>query len=448
MGIDKAIFYVLVGKGFSFISQPITLYLIATYFTPQEQGFYYTFANILSLSMFLEMGLGVVLTQFASHEFAYLAWSAEGSLTGDEEALRRLLSILRKSVKWYGVLSFVFLAVLIPIGLIFFGTNPDSTKVNFVLPWVLLVSFSTLNLAIYPVFTVIEGCGKVAQLQQMRLYQALFGALSIWLIIISRGSLYTASILAVSNFIVSAAWLQINFRGLIRQISKQREATGLPQVSWREEILPMQWRIALSWMSGYFIYQLINPLLFKYQSSAVAGQMGMSQSISNIALGISIAWISTKFPTYGTLIQKKQYAELDSLALKGTLQALIFNLLLSAAVLICIYFVKKYFPHYGNRVLTLPALAALLFCNVINLLITSMAGYLRAHKAEPYLINSLIGAAGTSVIAWFCARYYSADILTYSIAAFNLILGLPLSAYIFLKKKQEWHAGDFKPSEV
>src|SRR6266480_5031840 len=124
------------------------------------------------------------------------------------------------------------------------------------------------------------------------------GALSIWLIIISRGSLYTASILAVSNFIVSAAWLQINFRGLIRQISKRQETTGLPQVSWREEILPMQWRIALSWMSGYFIYQLINPLLFKYQSSAVAGQMGMSQSISNIALGISIAWISTKFPTY------------------------------------------------------------------------------------------------------------------------------------------------------
>ena len=92
----------LLGRGFSFVSQPITLYLIVKHFTLSQQGFYYTFANILSVSIFLELSLGVVLTQFASHEFAHLFWKPDGSIAGDSEPLSRLISLARKSLKWYG----------------------------------------------------------------------------------------------------------------------------------------------------------------------------------------------------------------------------------------------------------------------------------------------------------------------------------------------------------
>ncbi len=434
------------GRGFSLVAQPITILLISKYFTPAEQGYYYTFANILSISILLELGLGVILMQFASHEYAYLSWSDGGTLTGNPESLSRLLSIMRKGLKWYGFLSVALLIILIPVGLYFFGSNSESGKVNYALPWLFLVVFSTLNLFLYPVVNIIEGCGKVVELQKMRLYQALLGALSIWLVIVSKGNLLAASMVAVSNFAVSIAWIYMNFKGLIRQVLMTTGSSLLTQVAWRREVLPMQWRIALSSISGYMLSQLFNPLLFRYQSPAVAGQMGMSLSISSVALTFSVAWISTKFPMYGVLIQKRQFNELDAISLKSTIQALIICIAMSVALLCIIFFIKRYFVIIGDRLLSLPAIAAILFSNITTLLVISMAGYLRAHRVEPLLIMSLTSGISTAICSVIAAKYFTAEIMTYSVACINLLIALPFTSYILVKKRREWHAAPFKTS--
>jgi O-antigen/teichoic acid export membrane protein len=439
LGVDKAILFMLLGRGFSFISQPISMYLIAKYFTLSQQGFYYTFANILSVSIFLELSLGLVIMQFASHEFAYLSWRADGSLTGNSEHLSRLISLARKSLKWYGVLSLLFLAVLTPVGLYFFGSNPESAAVDYGLPWICLVVFSALNLILYPFMSIIEGCGKIEAIQQMRLYQALFGALFIWIVILSKGSLLAASVMAGSNFVISVLWIFMTFNGLLRQVLNTDAMIHIEQISWRTEILPMQWRIALSSICGFLVSQLFNPLLFHYQSPTEAGKMGMSMSIANVALVFSMAWISTKFPTYGSLIQKKQYKSLDMVAYRSTLQAFIFNVLLSTLILISVYLIKVYFPYYGNRILSVNSIGALLFSNMLLFFMISMGGYLRAHKVEPLLAMSIITGVLTAVSAWFCAKYFTAEIMTYSIGCINLLIGLPLTAYIFIHKRKEWH---------
>ncbi len=439
LGVDKAILFMLLGKSFSFISQPVTIYLIAKHFTLSQQGFYYTFANILSVSIFLELSLGVVLTQFASHEFAYLSWRVDGSLAGDSEHLSRLVSLARKSLKWYGVLSLLFLALLIPIGLYFFGSNPESTSIHYELPWICLVAFSSLNLILYPAMSIIEGCGKVAAIQQMRLYQAIFGAFFVWIVILTNGNLLAASVMAGSNCAISAVWICKNFSGFLRQIFVTNKMNHLKQISWRAEILPMQWRIAVSSICGFLVSQLFNPLLFHYQSPAEAGKMGMSMSISNVALAFSLAWIATKFPNYGSLIQKKQYKQLDNVALQSTLQAFIFSLILSVSILIAVYLIKVYFPQYGNRVLSVYAIGALLFSNLTIFLITAMAGYLRAHKVEPLLGMSIITGVTTAVSAWVCAKYFTGEIMTFSVGCINVLIALPFTAYIFVKKRKEWH---------
>jgi hypothetical protein len=44
-GIDRAIAYTIIGKGFQVLAGPITIILIAQFLSPEEQGFYYTFAS-------------------------------------------------------------------------------------------------------------------------------------------------------------------------------------------------------------------------------------------------------------------------------------------------------------------------------------------------------------------------------------------------------------------
>jgi hypothetical protein len=438
IGIDNAVFYVLTGKGISFIVQPITLYLIATYFTGIEQGYYYTFGSILSASIFLELGLGMVLTQYASHEFALLNWTDDGGLTGNTRALSRLISLIKKSIKWYGVLSVLAAIIFIPGGTAFLNSNSSSTEIYFTIPWIVLVLFSSLTLFLSPLLAILEGCGRVADIQKMKLYQISFGALFIWIVIISHGNLFAASSLAITNFIIASFWIVSRYKGLLNQLRVDRYVIGDQQISWRKELFPMQWRIAISWISGYLAYQLFIPLLFRYQNATVAGQMGMTLYISNIALGIGIVWLSTKFPLYGAMISKKDYVSLDKIAKINTIYSLLFTILFSAGCLIVIHIIKIHYSYIGDRLLSLSAIAALLFSSIINLLITSMAGYLRAHKQEPLVISSLIHAIITVVVAWLVAKYYNADILAYSIAFINLAINLPLTAYIFRIKRNVW----------
>lgn len=66
--MDRAVFYGFLTRIWGIAAAPVTALLIAGKFTPQIQGYYYTFTNLLSLQIFVELGLGTVIIQFASHE--------------------------------------------------------------------------------------------------------------------------------------------------------------------------------------------------------------------------------------------------------------------------------------------------------------------------------------------------------------------------------------------
>ena len=64
----------------------------------------------------------------------------------------------------------------------------------------------------------------------------------------------------------------------------------------------MQWRIALSWVSGYFIFSLFTPIIFHYYGPVTAGQFGMTWSVIGMVAAIAGPWLYTKAPKFGMLI--------------------------------------------------------------------------------------------------------------------------------------------------
>ena len=62
-GFDQKILIFLSSRAFSYLSYPITLTMIIKFLSPEQQGYYYTFLTLLGLSMFLELGLGIILTR-------------------------------------------------------------------------------------------------------------------------------------------------------------------------------------------------------------------------------------------------------------------------------------------------------------------------------------------------------------------------------------------------
>jgi hypothetical protein len=161
LAIDRAIVFGVSAKLWQATASLVTVAVIAVYLTPQTQGYYYTFLNLMALQVFAELGLGNVVVNFASHEWAKLSLGEDKRIMGPHEALERLVSLGRFAVRWYftaGILVFVGVGAA---GRLFFASSHDPT-VHWELPWALFCLLIAIRLWGIPFITLLEGCNRSA----------------------------------------------------------------------------------------------------------------------------------------------------------------------------------------------------------------------------------------------------------------------------------------------
>jgi hypothetical protein len=438
LGIDRAVAYTLVGRGWSVIAGPLTIVLIGRFLQPEEQGFYYTFGSVIALNIFFELGLTYVLLQFASHEKANLEWTSLGTLTGSEVAKMRLGALLKLALRWYSVAAVLVLLLVLPAGLFFFSRNSAPTAaIAWRTPWIWLATVSALNLLVAPLFAILEGCGKISQIASIRVGQSVIANLGLWLTLLCHGALFAGPVFQTLTLAVGLAWLVAGYRRFFRTLL-QTDVSQAPFHWWRE-VWPFQWRIALSWLSGYFIFQLFNPVLFATHGPVVAGQMGMSITLCNALLGVSIAWMSTKASPFGVLVARRQWKSLDTVFFKTLRQSALVLVAGSVVVYTCVAVLNYRHHPFSTRLLAPLPFAFLLVSTIMNHVVFCEAQYLRTHKAEPFLWLSIAGALLTATSTLLLAKPFSA----FGISAGYLLcttVGLIIGTKIFFDKREEWHA--------
>src|ERR1700719_2062578 len=82
MGIDRAIGYTVLARGWAALAGLVSLLLIARTLSPAEQGYYYTFGSLVALQIVFELGFSYVILQLASHERAELSISSDYEING------------------------------------------------------------------------------------------------------------------------------------------------------------------------------------------------------------------------------------------------------------------------------------------------------------------------------------------------------------------------------
>jgi O-antigen/teichoic acid export membrane protein len=205
------------------------------------------------------------------------------------------------------------------------------------------------------------------------------------------------------------------------------------------EVWPFQWRIAVSWLSGYFIYQLYTPVLFAYRGPIEAGQMGMSLSLANALQSVAISWINTKAAPFGALIARKDYPALDSLFFRALRQSAGVFVASALLVLMGAIYLNWTHAHFAQRLLTPVSLAILLLSTFLNVVIFGLALYLRAHKQEKFLIPSIAGAALVACSTYFLGKHFGAFGMVSGNLTIALLMGAPSATFIFLKYRRAWH---------
>jgi O-antigen/teichoic acid export membrane protein len=72
-------------------------------------------------------------------------------------------------------------------------------------------------------------------------------------------------------------------------------------------------------------------------------------------------------------------------------------------------------------------------------MISDMAFYLRAHKKEPMMIPSLIGAILAGASTWFLGAAYGPTGAAAGFLALVIVWGLPSCYVVFAHCRKKWH---------
>ena len=430
--LTSALIFTFATQVLRLLTGPIIILLIPIYLSPVEQGFWYTFTSIAALSIFADLGFSTIVTQFAAHEFAHLRLE-DGKILGDEYYKRRLASLWKFVLRWVVIVSIVSFPIIFIIGWIFLSAKTEA--INWLIPWAIFVFGSGISFVNSTLLCFFEGCNNIAKSQKIRILMLALSSLTVIISLVLKFKLYALAASMTISSIIGIAFLFFSFRTMVCDIYR---ADIDFSANWQKEILPLLGRYAISFASGYFIFQIYTPLAFQFYGPVAAGKVGITLSLCMSIFGLANVWIYVKNPMLNMLVSQKKWRELDILFVK--LQVASTTTFVFGTVVVCSVL---YFGHGKikllDRFMTVEGFSLLAIAWLLQLIVSTSAVYLRAHKQEPLVITSFVGACFTSVSSFFCAKYLNSAEYIFVGFLTSFVFIVPWIAVIFAKKRRVWH---------
>jgi hypothetical protein len=436
IGLDRAIAFTVLGRIVQGLGSVGMVLLIVHQLTAAEQGYYYALWSLVALQSVFELGFSFVILQVAAHERAHLEFHLDGTITGSDTAHLRLASLLQRAVRWYTCAAVIMGFALLFGGTRFFALHQQSgSPAEWVGPLRVTVLACAVTFSIGPVLSFLEGCGQVASVARMRLFQSTVSVALAWTAMFSHHGLYAPAMVLIGQGFVASILLYSRRHLLLPLLNLHVGDRG---ITWHSEVWPFQWKIAVSWLCDYFIFQLFTPVLFAFRGPVEAGRMGLSMSVVTQMSAIMLSWMTTKAAPFGSLIAKNDTPELDRLFFRSLWQSL--SLFAGGAVLIIsgVMIAPYIMPKVNQRIESWPIFLLLLLTALSSHVVQSEAIYLRAHKCEPFLVQSIVIAVSTAASVVVLAKLSGA--LGVSLAYFVVLglAGIVSATIIFSNKRSQW----------
>ncbi len=413
-----------------FISGPITLILLPLMISSKVQGYWYTFGSVSALSVFADLGFTTIVMQFSAHEFAFLKFSNDNEFLGNSDNIGKISSLFKFVIRWILITSCIIAPIVFFAGFsLFIQKEPAGF---WLIPWIIFVLSSIINIINSTISSFFQGCDQVYRIQKILFRTSIIQTFTLYILLISHLGLYALAISSIMTALINFFTILITYRKAIKQMLVCKF-----KYSWSKEILALLWKYAISWASGYFSSQIFTPIVFQFQGAVTAGKVGLTMSLWNTALSISNIWCTANVPKINMQIElKKEHQVINTLKeLYLITSATYFVGLIGIA---CIVLIGKQlniliFEKIIARFLPLKAIAFLIIIGANNLLINTMAIYLRAHKEEPYLFPSIASGLLITPMTFIFVRNFNENFVFLGMFIANLLI-LPWFILVFIRK--------------
>lgn len=437
-GLDIHVLHTLLFRGWSVLAGGLSIVLIPVFLSPTQQGLYYTFASVLALQVFFELGLNQVIIQLVSHDAAHLIIHDDGMVRGEAARIYRLNGLVKLLRRWYGCAAVLFAVLAGGAGWVFFVLKGgDLTVEMWDAIWVALVLFTSINLFFSPRLAVIEGTGQVGAVARLRLVQSMVGYGVMWTLLFLGAGLWAAVAVPAVSAIATSRWLRS--RGDMFRQPTTATLQEMEPILWRRDVFPLQWRIAISWACGYVIFSLFTPIVFASHGAVEAGRLGIGMAVYSAITAMGLSWINAKAPNFTMYISRGESENLNRLFKAVALRSIAATALPSFVIVMLVALGTHYDIEMVNRIASADTLFWIACAAVGNTAVYAAAVYMRAHREEPMLPVSVVSALLTFAVVTLLRHDITSMMLGY--AAISICVSLPWTFLLYRRYRARHSLG-------
>ena len=388
-----------------------------------EQGVFFVYISLGALLQLSDFGLAYASLQTASH---LAVPGGEGSFARFRQKAHRLnFAIMLGAVVLVGALGGLILSSRL---------NAEHPGMHWAASWAAFIFAVFLTQLVSLELALIEGGRSPPLAWSIRFFQELVSGVVLIGVLIGGAGLWSLAAYWATRFGFTALWLSV-----ARSAFHQPYGPADTTFNWRKEVWPFQWKIGLSILCGFLIFQAFNPIVLVEQGPVIAGQFGMSLALMNMLIVVTTAWPLSQAARYGGLIQREQFGELRRVFWPMCIASSLISGLAALALFLALTWTTEHKLQYVDRFADTVTTGILLATAVVHHITHCFSVVLRAERRDPTLPFTVIGSVALVVVIWLCARYGGPR----DIALANLALtipGIPIVIFLYWRRRARWMA--------
>ena len=424
---NAAAAYGMVGRMWVILTGPMTILLLTHYFTPVLQGYFFMFMSLALTRSLAELGMGQVI-------IVRVARAIHGS-TDQADLNARVNGLVRYSAKWFTAAGVLAGLVLATLGTVLLGSRAGLPRLEWLPAWLAVSAMVAADIALAGLMFPLEGAGSVRPVYLCRMIRSFVNSAVLWLCILAGLELWCVPVALAASLAWTVMFLLSKEARLVSDAL--RPGVRAAKIAWRREILPSQWRLALSSVAEFFTFYTLTPFIYITYGPVVAGQLGLTWQIGGAISAVAGAILSARFPEFSRLAASGSARELHELMFSTTITTLAFCLLGVLAFGGGVFLLTIGGFQIVSRLLPLPELAILLAGNVIWGINLPVVCYLRAHGSDPFLPAALGGAVLMAATELTLGRWFGVFGLLSGYVLVGACFMVPVGAYLLHRKRIE-----------
>ena len=401
VGIDSAVLSTGIARVVATLISPITAVLMIRFLNLAEQGYWYTFLSFIAISQYAELGMGQVIMQFSSHE-----WAKTEDLSKIHSSPNglRLKSIFRIAILMGGSIAILASLISFILGYTIMQSHTNEASIDWQAPWLCVSLISALNITVAYVNGFMDGCQMFVTTNLRRSIQSFVSLAALFIVFIMGGKLWALGLSQMASLIVGIILMFVFHKDFLQHLFKDFYSNNY--VSWRKEIFPLQWRFAATWLTGIFVFQLFNPMLFGLVGPEAAGRFGFTLSIIAVVNGYAQIWIAARAPVFANLNSSGKWDELGKLFRKSLISGTVTYAIGSIIVILAAFLVQYFYPSLSSRFIDPLSIMFLLAGQGINLVTFAFTYFVRSFKEEPFVLMAWIHAFLSVILVPICVSLF------------------------------------------